>query len=74
MDGVVAVDDYFEQKVDALGLPGLSTLQKCVAAHRMLCYSLPADAVEEYVRIGESTALLSFKVGIHLSSQLNSKY
>ena len=66
MAGVVEVDDYFEQKVDALGLPGLSTVQKCVAAHRMLCYSLPADAVDEYVRIGESTALLTFKVTLSL--------
>ena len=30
--------------------------------HRMLCYSLPADAIDEYVRIAESTALESFKV------------
>jgi hypothetical protein len=62
MAGVTETDEYFVQKLDALGCIGLSTLQKCVAAHRMLCYSLPADAVDEYVRIGESTALESFKV------------
>ncbi|KAF0712136.1 hypothetical protein AaE_012113, partial [Aphanomyces astaci] len=30
-------------------------------AIRMLCYDLPADALDEYVGIGESTAMLSFK-------------
>ena len=62
MAGVKQSDQYFVQKLDALGIPGLSTEQKCVAAHRMLCYSLPADAIDEYVRIAESTALESFKV------------
>ncbi|KAF0733301.1 hypothetical protein AaE_009194 [Aphanomyces astaci] len=28
---------------------------------RMLCYDLPTDALDEYVGIGENTAMLSFK-------------
>ncbi|CEO99784.1 DDE Tnp4 domain-containing protein [Plasmodiophora brassicae] len=56
VDGVTETDPYFEQKYDALGRAGLSTLQKAVAVIRILAYGLPADAVDEYVRIGESTA------------------
>ncbi|XP_004971782.1 uncharacterized protein LOC101758964 [Setaria italica] len=49
-------DNYFKKKYDATGKAGLSSLQKCVAAMRILAYGVPADAVDEYVRIGESTA------------------
>jgi hypothetical protein len=50
------VDPYFHFKHDAYGRAGLSALQKCVAAIHILAYGVPADAVDEYVRIGESTA------------------
>ena len=49
-------DDYFKKKCDATGKEGLSALQKCVASLRILAYGLSLDAVDEYVRIGESTA------------------
>ncbi|XP_073525430.1 uncharacterized protein [Phyllobates terribilis] len=55
--GVLNQDDYFVRKLDAVGRPGLSTLQKCTAAIRMLAYGCCADAVDEYCRMGESTAL-----------------
>ena len=45
-----------EKRCDATGKVGLSALQKCVAFMRILAYGVPADAVDEYVRIGESTA------------------
>ncbi|RLN41886.1 uncharacterized protein C2845_PM01G24650 [Panicum miliaceum] len=45
-----------KRKCDATGKEGLSALQKCVAAMRTLAYGVPADAVDEYVHIGESTA------------------
>lgn len=61
MDKVAETDPYFKQKLDACSVPGLSTVQKCTAALRMLCYGICADAVDEYVRIGESTALGSLK-------------
>ncbi|CAK8561580.1 unnamed protein product [Lathyrus sativus] len=48
-------DEYFQMKVDATGKMGLSPLQKCTSAIRMLAY--PADLVDEYVRIGESTSI-----------------
>ncbi|XP_013720746.1 uncharacterized protein LOC106424527 [Brassica napus] len=48
---------FFQQKRDAIGRLGLSPLQKCTAALRMLAYGCAADAVDEYLRLGESTAL-----------------
>jgi hypothetical protein len=56
VEGIEATDHYFKQNQDAIGRLGLTGLQKAVAAIRILSYSLPADAVDEYVRIGESTA------------------
>ena len=48
-------DQKIKQQKDATGKPGLSTIQKCTAAMRMLAYGCPADSVDEYVKIGEST-------------------
>ncbi|XP_048637581.1 putative nuclease HARBI1 [Brassica napus] len=48
---------FFQQRRDATGRLGLSPLQKCTAAIRMLAYGCAADAVDEYLRLGESTAL-----------------
>ncbi|XP_073359709.1 uncharacterized protein [Aegilops tauschii subsp. strangulata] len=58
-EGVVAHDPYFECKTDALGKLGFSSYQKCTAAIRMLAYGILGDLVDEYVRISESTCLLS---------------
>lgn len=41
------------------GKVGLSPIQKCTAAIRQLAYGTSGDAQDEYVRIGESTALES---------------
>jgi hypothetical protein len=49
-------DKYFIRKEDCTGKLGLSGLQKTTAAMRMLAYGISADAVDEYCRIGESTA------------------
>ncbi|TVU40000.1 hypothetical protein EJB05_13445 [Eragrostis curvula] len=56
LNGVHSVDRYFQQRENCTRLLGLSPLQKVVAAMRILAYGLPADAVDEYVQIGESTA------------------
>ncbi|XP_074326657.1 uncharacterized protein LOC141664598 [Apium graveolens] len=40
-----------EQMSDALGRKGLSPLQKCTAAIRMLAYEIGVDVVDDYVRI-----------------------
>jgi hypothetical protein len=61
-------DAYFLMRSDATGRMGLSPLQKCTAAIRILAYGSPADSVDDYVRIGESTAmecLDKFVRGVH---------
>ncbi|KAG5557080.1 hypothetical protein RHGRI_007365 [Rhododendron griersonianum] len=60
-DAVKAQEPYFIQKRNAAGKLGLSSLQKMTAAFRMLAYGAPADSVDEYVRIGATTALKSLR-------------
>ncbi|XP_057755526.1 uncharacterized protein LOC130974685 [Arachis stenosperma] len=57
VDALSNVYPYFQQRVDATGRRGLSPLQKCTAAIRMLAYGVAADAVDDYVCIGESTTI-----------------
>jgi hypothetical protein len=54
-------DPYFVQKRNAAGELGFSSLQKITAAFRHLAYAVPADYVDEYVWIGESTAIESLR-------------
>ena len=54
-------DSYFVQKRNSAGKLGLSSLQKITAALRMLAYGVSGDFIDEYVRIGETTALESLK-------------
>ena len=54
-------DPYFIQSTDAVGALGLSSLHKIIAAYRILAYGTPADFVDEYIRIGESTAIESLR-------------
>ncbi|XP_048608167.1 uncharacterized protein LOC106410473 [Brassica napus] len=49
---------YFQQRVNSHGRKGLSPLQKCTAAILMLAYGQSGDTYDEYLRLGESTALL----------------
>jgi hypothetical protein len=60
-DAVVAEDPYFVQKADAENVLRLFSIQKITAALRMLSLGVSADALDEYVRIGESTAMKSMK-------------
>ncbi|XP_028121167.1 uncharacterized protein LOC114318469 [Camellia sinensis] len=53
---VEAYDPYFVQKQDAVGVLGLSSLQKMTASMRTLVYGVAIDSVDDYVRIRESTA------------------
>ncbi|XP_056846906.1 uncharacterized protein LOC108858542 [Raphanus sativus] len=48
--------EYFAETQDAVGRSSLSALQKCTAAIRQLAYGGGADTVDEYVRLGETTA------------------
>ena len=54
-------DSYFAQKRNSARKLGLSSLQKITAALRMLSYGVSGDFIDEYVRIGETTALESLK-------------
>ena len=54
-------DEYFVQKINAVEVLGLSSLQKMTATLRMLAYEVAADFTDEYVRIGESIAIESLK-------------
>ena len=58
---VEAHDSYFVQKRNSANKLGLSSLQKITAALRMLAYGVSGDLIDEYVRIGEITALESLK-------------
>jgi len=53
--------EYFQQRSDALGTRGLSPLTKCTAAIRILAYGMSADCVDEYLKIGKSTAMECMK-------------
>ncbi|XP_057808856.1 uncharacterized protein LOC131023329 [Salvia miltiorrhiza] len=55
------VDPYFQQRQDAVGRLSFSPIQKCTAAVRQLAYGTSADCCDEYLRIGESTALECLK-------------
>lgn len=48
---------YFTHRVDAIGRDGISPLQKCTAAIRMLGYGTPADLLDEVLKIAQSTCL-----------------
>uniref|UniRef100_A0A0D3AC02 Myb-like domain-containing protein n=1 Tax=Brassica oleracea var. oleracea TaxID=109376 RepID=A0A0D3AC02_BRAOL len=45
------------QRRDATGRWSLTALQKCTATIRLLAYDTAADTVDEYLRLGETTAL-----------------
>ncbi|KAK1682151.1 hypothetical protein QYE76_042999 [Lolium multiflorum] len=57
LHGVREFDPYFKLKVDAVGVLGFSSIQKCTAVMRMLAYGAPADTQDDYLRMSESTAI-----------------
>ncbi|XP_010681433.2 uncharacterized protein LOC104896384 [Beta vulgaris subsp. vulgaris] len=57
VDALESKSTFFTQRSDAANKVGLSPLQKCTAAIRILAYATPADALDEYIKIGESTAI-----------------
>ena len=54
-------DSYFDNTVDGIGRSKISSLQKCTAAIRMLAYGMAGDAVDDYVRMAETTAIQCLK-------------
>ncbi|CAL5357865.1 unnamed protein product [Camellia sinensis] len=61
LNAIQAHNSYFLQKQDAAYVFGLSPLQKMTSAMRILSYGVAADAVDDYIRIGESTAIQSLQ-------------
>ncbi|KAK3218386.1 hypothetical protein Dsin_012356 [Dipteronia sinensis] len=61
VNDVEARDNYFVQRRDGLSRLGLSALQKITSVFRTLAYGLPADATDDYIKIGESTTIESLK-------------
>ncbi|KAF8408588.1 hypothetical protein HHK36_004651 [Tetracentron sinense] len=56
-----AHDPYFVSKRNAAEVIGLLSLQKVTAAMRKLTYGVAADAMDDYVRISESTSIESLR-------------
>ncbi|CAM6098600.1 unnamed protein product [Calypogeia fissa] len=54
-------DNFFVQKLDATRRMGISSIQKMTVALRIMCYGSVGDAVDEYVRIEESTTISALK-------------
>ncbi|XP_020266405.1 uncharacterized protein LOC109841893 [Asparagus officinalis] len=57
VDSMSNFDVYFIQRRNNAGKLGLTPIQKCTAALRMLASGVAADACDKYVKIGESTAV-----------------
>ena len=66
MEALSNVDPYFQQRVDAIGKTGFSSLQKRMAAMHMLAYGVSTDAVDDYVRI------LTFLQHVHYNTHMHS--
>nr|XP_027075763.1 uncharacterized protein LOC113699589 [Coffea arabica] len=49
--------EFFQMRVNAADKKGLSPLQKTTAAIHQLAYGAPADQLDEYIRMGECTAI-----------------
>ncbi|KAJ0442361.1 putative harbinger transposase-derived protein [Helianthus annuus] len=67
VEAVTANDVYFQQRSDATGRQGLSSLQKCTAAMHVLAYGTSVDAHDEYLRISKTVtrdALMKFVEGV----------
>ena len=53
---------FWVQRPDACGVMGLTVYQKVVCALKQLTLGIPADATDDYVGIGETTAILCLKL------------
>jgi hypothetical protein len=50
-------NSYFQRTFNVAGFPGFATIQKVTAVIQILGYGGPADRLDEYIRMGESTTL-----------------
>ena len=61
VETICAYDSYFDKKIDAIGVLSLLSIQKCVAAIRMIGYGTPSDATDEYTKTAKNTAVENMK-------------
>ena len=61
VDALSSRFEYFQLRYDGRGKHGLSPLTKCIATVRMLAYGIPADCVDEYLKIVESITMECMK-------------
>jgi hypothetical protein len=61
VEKVCTFDPWFIQRRHGVGRLGLSSLQKCTTALRMLAYGVATDATDKYCRTGESIAVEAMK-------------
>ena len=61
VEAICASDSYFVQKADATGTLGLSSIQKCVAAIRMIKYDVSSDTTDKYTKATKSIVIESMK-------------
>lgn len=61
LDDVKSQDAYFVRRKNCAGNLGCSSIQKMTAAIRILAYGFSSDHCDEYLKIGESTAIESLK-------------
>ncbi|XP_042012062.1 uncharacterized protein LOC121760468 [Salvia splendens] len=67
MNKLIDTDNFFVQKRDATGRLGMSAIQKCTAAMRMLAYGATADLHDEYLRMSAQLirkSLIKFVEGV----------
>ena len=62
MQSKIMIFFSYKKKKNCTSRHGLSTLQKVTVVFRMMAYGALADSIDEYVRIGESTAILCMKI------------
>jgi hypothetical protein len=55
-------EQFFVQGINVTGTLGFTTCQKITAAIKMLAYEVTGDYMDEYLRILETTAMMSLKL------------
>ena len=58
---LAAANSYFAQNNNCVGQAGFTPTHKCAVAINMLAYGGPADALDDHLKMGESTVLLTLK-------------
>jgi hypothetical protein len=57
MHKISETSPYFYERYDAIGRAGLTMLQKCTAVLRQLADGMAADTIDEYLKLGKTTAV-----------------